>query len=139
MCHSRKLIILSLGAVLLDQLSKILVKSYNQDLIQINDRFALSMGPKYYSIFLSIAIFSVFIFYITKYCKQFSTNEQFAIFLIAGGGLSNIIDRLLYGGVVDFIKLYSFPVFNIADAFITTGIFYLIISFIFISKQKNSD
>lgn len=41
--------------------------------------------------------------------------------LILGGAIGNIIDRYLYGFVVDFIKVGSFYVFNVADACITIG------------------
>ncbi|MDQ1283804.1 MAG: signal peptidase [Patescibacteria group bacterium] len=45
----------------------------------------------------------------------------FGILLIASGAISNIIDRVLYGCVIDFIDLHFWPVFNLADAFITIG------------------
>lgn len=48
-----------------------------------------------------------------------------AIGLIANGALSNMLDRLLYGGVVDFIVLgygqWFFPTFNFADIYICAG------------------
>ena len=46
--------------------------------------------------------------------------------LVIGGALSNIVDRFMYAGVIDFIALsyrgWTWPVFNIADAFIVIGI-----------------
>jgi len=49
------------------------------------------------------------------------------------GAVSNLIDRVWYGGVVDFISLsyrgWSWPVFNIADACVVIGIFLMIIGF----------
>lgn len=45
-----------------------------------------------------------------------------ALALISGGALGNIIDRLRFGYVVDFIAIWKFPVFNLADAAITCGI-----------------
>ena len=51
---------------------------------------------------------------------------------VAGGAAGNILDRILYGHVVDFIELYfrsySWPVFNIADTFITLGTLLLVYS-----------
>ena len=44
---------------------------------------------------------------------------------VIGGGLGNLIDRVLYGYVVDFIVLKPFPVFNIADIGITVGLVVL--------------
>lgn len=57
--------------------------------------------------------------------------QALAASLILGGAIGNIIDRLVYGAVVDFIRWhaygYSWPVFNIADAAITVGVGLLIV------------
>lgn len=49
--------------------------------------------------------------------------------LIVAGALSNIIDRFVYGGVIDFIHFsyagWSFPVFNVADMAVVLGVFLL--------------
>ena len=42
--------------------------------------------------------------------------------LVVGGALGNLLDRVRTGGVVDFIDLQVWPVFNIADAAITIGV-----------------
>ena len=49
-----------------------------------------------------------------------------ALALIVAGALGNVIDRLRLGYVVDFISLWKFPVFNVADIAITGGIAILI-------------
>jgi signal peptidase II len=55
----------------------------------------------------------------------------FALSMILGGALGNLIDRLTYGYVVDFLSFhwdrYYFPAFNLADSSITCGAFLLII------------
>ena len=55
--------------------------------------------------------------------------------LVLGGAIGNIIDRLVYGAVVDFIDWhaygYHWPVFNIADAGITLGVAVLIAESLF--------
>ncbi len=51
--------------------------------------------------------------------------------LIASGALGNIIDRWMYGFVVDFIKVHQFYVFNVADAAITIGSAILIFQLLF--------
>jgi len=51
-------------------------------------------------------------------------------FLVFSGSISNIFDRFMYGGVVDFIELswkeYSFPVFNLADCYIVIGVMVML-------------
>ena len=53
-----------------------------------------------------------------------------ACLMIMSGAISNFIDRFWYGGVVDFIRFYwgtySFPVFNIADVFISMGTLFFV-------------
>ena len=55
----------------------------------------------------------------------------FALSMILGGALGNLIDRLAYGYVVDFLSFHwnehYFPAFNLADSSITCGAFLLII------------
>jgi signal peptidase II len=54
-----------------------------------------------------------------------------ALSMILGGALGNLIDRLAYGYVVDFLDfhwgIYHFPAFNLADSAITCGAFLLIL------------
>ena len=47
--------------------------------------------------------------------------------LLVGGAVGNIIDRIRLGAVTDFLKLPSWPAFNIADAAITVGVVLLVI------------
>jgi signal peptidase II len=55
----------------------------------------------------------------------------FALSMILGGALGNLVDRLLYGYVVDFLSFHwnehYFPAFNLADSSITCGAFLLIL------------
>lgn len=67
-----------------------------------------------------VALFAVMIW------KKWLTHrfEFFCLAMIAGGGIGNMIDRLFRGGsVTDMIEFdfISFPVFNVADCFITAG------------------
>ena len=66
----------------------------------------------------------------------FSTYERWCIAAIYGGGLGNMIDRVRLGYVIDMIKtdFMVFPVFNVADCFITCGCFAMIFSLLFINK-----
>ena len=90
---------------------------------------------------LFAAIFVVFtaaIFY--EYFKKpmgFSKFERWCIAAIYGGGLGNMIDRVRLGYVVDMIetRFMEFPVFNVADCFITCGCIAMMISLIFFNKE----
>jgi lipoprotein signal peptidase len=56
-------------------------------------------------------------------------NLEFGILLILSGGISNIIDRLYFGCVIDFIDLNRFinwPIFNLADIYITFGVILIL-------------
>ena len=56
---------------------------------------------------------------------------------ITAGALGNFIDRLYLEYVIDFLyfKLINFPIFNVADCFITCGCFLLIAHMIFLNKE----
>lgn len=66
-----------------------------------------------------------------KRLQQHAKTEAIAISLIVGGAIGNVIDRLLYGHVIDFIDIYvgsyHWPAFNIADSAIFIGAALLII------------
>jgi signal peptidase II len=46
---------------------------------------------------------------------------QVALGLVLGGGIGNVLDRLRYGSVVDFVRIGRWPVFNVADSAICVG------------------
>jgi signal peptidase II len=53
-----------------------------------------------------------------------------------GGALGNVIDRVRFGEVVDFIDFGWFPVFNVADSAITVGAVALVWYFLFVSRPE---
>ncbi len=67
--------------------------------------------------------------------------------LILGGALGNLYDRIAYGWVIDFIRVwihrggrvYSWPDFNVADSAITTGAILLLISEFFRKAEEEDD
>ena len=69
------------------------------------------------------------LFLLRKHGKQLLF--AFALSMILGGALGNLIDRLVYGYVVDFLSFHwdqhFFPAFNLADSAITCGAFLLIV------------
>lgn len=58
---------------------------------------------------------------------------------IIAGGLSNLVDRLYYNGVIDYIKLFDwFPIFNIADLLITLSVVGVGLYLYFESHEKHN-
>ena len=60
-------------------------------------------------------------YYYRQNNKQLSRSYILAFSLILGGAIGNLIDRIFYGYVIDFIDLRVWPVFNIADSAVTIG------------------
>ena len=87
---------------------------------------------------LIFAVFTAAVVYeFHKNTMHFSSFERWCIAAVYGGGLGNMIDRLRLGYVVDMIetKFIKFPVFNVADCFITCGCILLMISLCFFNKE----
>ena len=72
-----------------------------------------------------------------KKSMGFSRFEYWCIAAVYGGGLGNMIDRIRLGYVVDMLetKFMNFPVFNVADCFITCGCILMMVSLIFFNKE----
>ena len=73
------------------------------------------------------------------------THERLPVYafsLIAGGALGNVIDRIRYGEVVDFIQWYVkshyWPSFNVADSAVTVGVVLLAIEMLFVKKSADA-
>ncbi len=68
---------------------------------------------------------------------SFSTFDRFCLASLYGGALGNVIDRIRLGFVVDMIcvDFMDFPVFNVADCFITCGSLLLLVHLIFFNKS----
>jgi len=68
-----------------------------------------------------------------------STVVVFALVLVIGGALSNVIDRIVFGAVVDFIDIHAFgwhwPAFNLADMSIVAGTAFLLYDGLFGSPR----
>lgn len=98
-----------------------------------NDGAAFSSfsGMKYLLIAISVIVFIYLIKYINKNDIK-NKLEIISLGLILGGLFGNLIDRILYGEVIDYLSFtffeYSFAVFNIADIGITVGVILFIIN-----------
>lgn len=67
--------------------------------------------------------------------------SRWCLVFVAAGGLGNMIDRLLYGYVVDMFKveLFNFPVFNVADIFITVFAILFVLAMFFEKPDDEID
>ena len=86
---------------------------------------------------LIFALFTAMLFY--EYYRKpmgFAPFERWCIAAIYGGGLGNMIDRVRMSYVVDMIEttFMEFPVFNVADCFITCGCILMMAHLIFFNK-----
>lgn len=82
-------------------------------------------------LFIIIAIIAIALFIVHLYLhrnnKHFGKIYVFAFSLIIGGAIGNLIDRIHYGFVIDFIDFRIWPVFNLADSAITVGTIIIIL------------
>ncbi|MDC0601345.1 signal peptidase II [Candidatus Pelagibacter sp.] len=93
------------------------------------------------SIFYNLITFIIGIIILIIFYMIFKKNntQRYFLLLIAGGAMGNFYDRLIYTAVPDFIDLhfygYHWFVFNIADIFISIGVFCLILDELFFYKK----
>ena len=133
--------LLAFFIVLIDQLAKFLIKinfQINESIPIINNIFHLTyihnfgagfgilQQQKWILIFISAAVIGIIFYYLDK-IKEKELLLQALTGFILGGTIGNLIDRLYYGYVIDFLDFQIWPVFNLADSFVTIGVIGLII------------
>ena len=154
-------IIVIAAAVVVDQVSKVLVIKFLKDLVSVeiipgilrftyveNRGAAFGMLSDNRWIFMIISTLAIvaLVVYLWKF-RPDSILACLALSMIVGGGIGNMIDRVALGYVVDFIDFCAFPglwmwVFNVADACVCVGAgllaLWLIISMVQDSKQEKA-
>jgi len=145
------MIIFALGITVVDQFTKLItvanIELFGQQAFLpgfLSFTYVQNTGAAFSSFqgmrWLFVALFAVLtVLLIWEYFKArmpFSTFERWCIAAVYGGGLGNIIDRVRLGYVVDMIKteFMEFPVFNVADCFISCGCIAMMVSLIFFNK-----
>lgn len=81
-----------------------------------------------------VAIGVIIVFY--RQLEAAMRMDALALGLILAGAIGNLIDRVRYGEVIDFLRVhltatYSWPDFNLADSFIVCGVLYLLADAVF--------
>lgn len=143
-----QMLILASVLALIDQITKYIAVKYLETpvsligeifMFEYTENPGMAFGlPMPYWILLPGSIFLlILIIFIAK--KELDLSKfpaRFSVALIVGGALGNIIDRIVNGYVIDFIKIWRWPNFNVADIFITVGILLIII---FYARIKNDE
>ena len=132
--------------ILIDQIIKnqIIIKG-NSELIENiisftyteNTGGAFSIGEGHVNVLIIVNILVIGVIIALAYA-----NKQWDFFtcLILAGGISNLLDRITRGFVVDYIditKIIKFPIFNLADIFIVVGTIFFIIQIILKERGKS--
>lgn len=142
--------ILALFLLLLDQITKTLIKFFVHpfEIITIlpffnivyveNTGSAFGMFKSLGSLFFIIVSLMAIVFVTFLLIKERDNRVCYA--LVLGGAAGNLLDRLIYGYVIDFLDFhvggFHWPVFNIADSALTVGIFLLLFKTFFSKKQS---
>ncbi|MFH0930193.1 MAG: signal peptidase II [Candidatus Moraniibacteriota bacterium] len=123
-----KLFFLFLVLVSADQI----IKSISSFLVcNKNIAWNIPIAPAiFYFIWIAIIAFLISIFFRAK-----SPNQKIFLIFIFSGAISNILDRVRLGCVVDYIDLKFWPVFNLADVYIAVGTILIALA---ITRNKNT-
>ena len=152
------LIIIIVAIIALDQWSKWAIKTsfdlYEskpviQDFLHYtyltNDGMAFGLsfpGGKHVLLIMTILLTGFIIGFLWKE-KNGHPLIKYGLALILSGAIGNLIDRLLYGKVVDFLDLmignFHWYIFNIADSSVTIGMILFIIHSFYIEQKKTND
>lgn len=89
----------------------------------------------FFTLFSALA--AIIVTYIFFSSKSLSKPYRFSLALILAGATGNLIDRIKFGNVIDFLDFRVWPVFNFADTAITIGVGLLAYQLIF--RAKTSD
>ena len=102
--------------------------------------FGVLQNQKYFFVFVALIFIGVIAFVLIKVPTQkkyYSLN--ILLVMIAAGAVGNMIDRVRYDYVVDFIYLVciQFPIFNVADIYVTTATVILVFQILFVYKTND--
>ncbi len=145
-------LLLIVGSVVLDQLTKYLTVTYLmpigsyplwQDVLHLT--YVENTGAAFgsfkdqrwvFMVISTLAIVLLFAYYFVARPKDKLTVTALAF--ITGGGIGNMIDRILLGYVVDFIDftLIDFAVFNVADSFVCVGVGLMFLALILTERRE---
>jgi len=133
--------------VVLDQLAKFFIKKIGlgKDLFDLGffsltnvhnhgAGFSILQGQNWLFVLIALIFIALITFFYDKIEKDRLVQSGFGLLL--GGTVSNLIDRVSYGFVIDYFDFKFWPVFNIADSAITVGALLIIIYYLMQGKKK---
>ena len=127
-----------ISVLFLDQLSKFLAASFLQlntpvvliknflNLSLVHNRgaaFGILKNQLFMFVIISLVAIALILYHLKD--KKKSILSSISLSLILGGAAGNLIDRLRFGFVIDFLDFRIWPVFNLADSAITIGVVLL--------------
>jgi len=96
---------------------------------------------RWFFIVLALVVIAILVTWLRRLPAD-NTGARMALVLILGGAAGNVIDRLVYGYVIDFIDVFygswHWPTFNIADSAISVGVFLLLVDSFREHRQASS-
>ncbi len=120
----RQAVFLFLGALFLvvaDQLTKVWARGSEGEVL-CNDGIALSAPLPYaMTIGASVIILILLSIWLLRH-RTHALSERIGLTLVIAGGIGNLIDRIIFGCVTDFVDFFTFWHFNLADTLIAAGI-----------------
>ena len=140
----RKIFIISLIVLIIDIISKRLVISLMDEFESIevinnffrityaqNEGVAFSLLDGYVPLIIVVTLMVILFLFKYAVANTGRNLELFGYSFILGGAIGNLLDRICYGYVVDFLDFkifgYDFAIFNLADTFIVIGVFLLLL------------
>ncbi len=116
----RTLLFVAMGVVLVDQFSKQVMRGFFPGVVVYNTGAAFSLLQGWQTLFvvIGILVMGAILLSLKKY-------PHLALGLLLGGVAGNVLDRLVYGVVIDFIHAGWWPTFNFADAASTLAVVLL--------------
>ena len=148
-------VILFAAAILLDQITKYLAAVYLKpvrtfpliggvlELQYLENRgaaFGMLENRQWVFILFAVIIMAGCLFYSMRLPKEKKYLPlKLCLLFLSSGALGNMLDRIVRGYVIDFIyfRIINFPIFNVADIYVTLSVTVMVILVLFFYKEEN--